>query len=796
MEHARTFRVFISSTFADLVEERNALQRDVWPELRARCEKAGCRFQAIDLRWGIPEEAGLDQRTVRLCLQELQRCRDVSPRPNFVILLGDRYGWRPLPEEIEASEFARLVASANERQLPAAGLLSEWYRPDANAVPPVYYLRPRTRAGAGDRDFTDPNVWTERVEKPLRDLLATCAAAVALSDEARVQYERSLTEREILAGALSEARADAREHVFAYLREIDGLTDFAEHAERAARFIDFVVPPRGDAEASGRQSELKDRVRTALGPERVREYRARWTGSGLSADHLAPLCAAVLDDLWGVISAEIATLSAVDPQVGEASAHRQFAEARGGAGRFRGREDLLGRVASYLGTAVPRPLALVGPAGTGKSAAVARAAVAAREHLPGAVVVERFVGTTPGASSARALLGSACAELNRAFGRADPVPAEYRDLAAALRDRLAWATAERPVVLFLDALDQLDDTDNARSLVWLPRQLPPHARVVVSALDDPTGAGTGPDPAAVLRARAEPGDVVALGDYPRGDAGALLDAWLAADRRALTPAQREFVLAAFERCPRPLFLKLAAEEAKGWRSDTADPRLPEAGAPDAMLSAVINQFFDRLSAPSNHGPLLVERAVGYLAASKHGLTEDELLGLLSADTEFFDKFRARAKSVSQELPAGTAALPVAVWARLYSDLQPYLTARRADGTTLLGFYHRTLEEAARARFLGDPAAAGQRHRHIAHYFTPAEPHGFFRLTADEQRAWAKRVPLEPRPVNVRMVVELPHQLLEAAKRLGGTDPTSPHWAAVTNLLLDIHFLEAKAEARA
>jgi hypothetical protein len=68
------------------------------------------------------------------------------------------------------------------------------------------------------------------------------------------------------------------------------------------------------------------------------------------------------------------------------------------------------------------------------------------------------------------------------------------------------------------------------------------------------------------------------------------------------------------------------------------------------------------------------------------------------------------------------------------------------------------------------------------------------LTLDEQRAWAKKLPPEPRPVNIRMVVELPHQLLEVAKLLGKDDAKSPHWDAVADLLLSIHFLEAKAEA--
>jgi hypothetical protein len=47
---SKTFRIFVSSTFSDLKEERNALQKLVFPELRELCMQHGCRFQAIDLR--------------------------------------------------------------------------------------------------------------------------------------------------------------------------------------------------------------------------------------------------------------------------------------------------------------------------------------------------------------------------------------------------------------------------------------------------------------------------------------------------------------------------------------------------------------------------------------------------------------------------------------------------------------------------------------------------------------------------------------------------------------------------
>ncbi len=68
--------------------ERDALQRAVFPTLRKLCEKNGARFQAIDLRWGVRDEAALDQQT--------------GIKPNFIVLLGERYGWRPLPARIEA----------------------------------------------------------------------------------------------------------------------------------------------------------------------------------------------------------------------------------------------------------------------------------------------------------------------------------------------------------------------------------------------------------------------------------------------------------------------------------------------------------------------------------------------------------------------------------------------------------------------------------------------------------------------------------------------------------------------
>ena len=60
MNTARVFRLFISSTFSDFVAEREALQKKVFPQLEAYCRERGAAFQAVDLRWGITEEAQRD----------------------------------------------------------------------------------------------------------------------------------------------------------------------------------------------------------------------------------------------------------------------------------------------------------------------------------------------------------------------------------------------------------------------------------------------------------------------------------------------------------------------------------------------------------------------------------------------------------------------------------------------------------------------------------------------------------------------------------------------------------------
>ncbi len=761
----RTFRIFVSSTFSDLKEERNALQKYVFPRLRELCARHGCRFQAIDLRWGVREEAALDQQTMRICLEEIARCQRVTPKPNFIVLLGDRYGWRPLPFAIPADELAAIeqrVIGTDDK-----ALVHRWYTRDDNAVPPVYDLQPR------EEELKDSAHW-EPVERQLRAILA--AATADFAPDKRLKYFASATEQEIVLGAMDKA-GNQREHVFGFFRAIKNLP----HDRSAEDFVDLDEHGDLDTAAHGQLRKLKDRLRSLL-PDNVHDYDASWQNGAPTTDHIGALpanldaCLALIHqadaartlcvDVWRrlsqVILDQTALIEAVDPLDKEVRAHAAFGQER--AQHFVGRTAILEAIRNYVAGTDNHPLVVYGPSGSGKTALMAEAIARCQSHGPKGAVVYRFIGATPSSSDGRTLLQDLCRQVTRLYG-ADGVdiPAEFQQLVQEFPKRLALATAEQPLLLFLDALDQLSESDPARTLAWLPAQLPAHVRLVVSTLPG--------DCLSVLERRLPTSSLVALEPMAPDDGRELLDRWLRDAGRTLLPPQRAEVLGKFSQVGLPLYLKLAFEDVRRWKSDAN----PEDTVVSPNISGVIHDRFARLT--DDHGRITVERALGYLCAARRGLSEDEMLDVLSIDTDVFKDFRARAHHDPPE-----QRLPVIVWSRLYFDLEPYLTERDAHGTPVLNFYHRQLGEAAAASFLqGDGRA--HVHSHLAEYF-----HGqdYFRETLDAQRTRARTAPPTPRPVNARKVDELPWQRLRSTALDGRFD-------RLEALLVDLDFFEAAAE---
>ncbi|QVJ81662.1 protein of unknown function [Prevotella sp. khp1] len=95
-QNNRQIRVFISSTFSDMQEEREYLFYNVFPKVRKVAESRDVKLVEIDLRWGITYEESSNGKVLEICFKEICNCR-----PYFIGILGDRYGWCPEINELQ-----------------------------------------------------------------------------------------------------------------------------------------------------------------------------------------------------------------------------------------------------------------------------------------------------------------------------------------------------------------------------------------------------------------------------------------------------------------------------------------------------------------------------------------------------------------------------------------------------------------------------------------------------------------------------------------------------------------------
>jgi len=745
----QVIRFFISSTFHDMQQERNALQTKVFPRLREFCRERGARFQPVDLRWGVSQEASQDHRTLAICLEEIRRCREVSPDFNFLVLLGERHGSDLLPEQIDKYEFETLLDNIDASEREA---LKPLYLLDCNASPLVYVLQPRDK-----KQYPNYEAW-EPVQRELHTVLATACKRAQLDATAQLKYLASATELEIEEGVFKHP-AEKEQQPLCFFRTIDGVPRDAslfveQDSEKYTRLVNI-------------KRRLKERVPDAYA------YTARWAGKGCSEEHLEAFCEAVYSRLEARIEVTLARPQQVQAVDREKEAFRQFARDR--TRNFVKPDAALATIEAYLKSATPYPLVVTGPSGSGKSTLLAY--MANMTHI-NAAVESVYIGVTPDSSNTRTLLTNLWYRIRDAYGGlqstvdGEPVtiPTDERALVEKFSNLLRLARADKPLLLFIDALDQLREGSQRN---WIPRRLPSHVRMVVSTLP-----GVELD---VLSHDIPASHLLTLEKMTREQGEALLALWLENEaKRTLQPEQRTAVLDAFVTNGLPLYLRLAFEEAHRWPSYKKEGIHLEQDIP-----GILRDLFKRLAQDSYHGPALVSHSLGYLHAAKNGLSEDEMLDLLKADKEVLadikrispdspaiepeapivdEEARNDSEHASSDSPQNKPELPfpVVLWSRLSFDLNPYLTERSADGTNLIGFYHQQVGEEVQNMYQqGDEKLA--RHRALTAYF--------------------QKQPLVNGTVqNLRKMSELPFQQTEGEQ-----------WDDLYETLTDFRFLEEKAK---
>jgi NACHT domain- and WD repeat-containing protein len=661
--NALSFQLFVSSTFRDFRVERDALRLYVFPRLRARCQARGATFEAVDLRWGISASAAEARRTMEICLDEVERCVRSTARPNFLLLLGDRLGWRPLPAWLEDELFGRLTQRLRARG--AAELLERWYPVrDENAVPPVRLLHVPPEGQSGS-------------ERRLVDAIAAVTADMDLDPFTEARLAGGATEQEVRRRLDLAPIEDDR--AVLVIRAIDGLPAGLQ----AEDWQDVGADGQLDDASVSRLRSLHDDLRARTG-KAVLRYTTRWQAEEPETAYIGQFCAEVHDRLARAIEKELDDRDVKPSAAREEQSHRAFGQ--GLAGRVSGRGKELDRILDWVNRPGGGVLVVHGPSGAGKTSLLAAATQDPRFPRPSVV---RFLGAT-GESTAPSALAAGLLSALRPDGTLPPAPgAVAEDLGRLLS---TWPEAD-PIVLVIDALDQVGPDGVA---AWLSTDLSRSVRLLLSVTD-------GPDRARL--ATMLPGaDWLAVRRLPVQDAAHALDAWLTAAARTLQPRQRALVLDAFSRSGMPLHLRLLFERARTWNS-AYDPVSLPVDAPGAL-----QQLFRDLAARAENGPVLVKAALTSLVTAREGLSSPELIEILSADPEVMQELRER----SPDSP-DVDVLPGVVWIRLLRDLEPYLAERDRPGGTTLGVFHRQVGAAIEHRWLTGSARQRCHHR-LAAYF--------------------------------------------------------------------------------
>eukprot|EP01103_Thecamoeba_quadrilineata_P016414 TRINITY_DN5482_c0_g1_i1.p1 TRINITY_DN5482_c0_g1~~TRINITY_DN5482_c0_g1_i1.p1 ORF type:complete len:1835 (+),score=369.73 TRINITY_DN5482_c0_g1_i1:132-5507(+) len=510
-------RIFTSSTFTDTEYERNMLMKDVYPFLRGLCQKFGYEFQVVDMRWGIRDQSTLDHLTSDLCIREIISCQDTSMGVNFVTFLGDKYGYRIFPNQIDSKDF-RLMLEHLKTINEDTSVLLRWFLEDKNALnKTVFVLQPITALLPNYNSLEDSvrnfarAEWWSNYER-MQYLLRLGAKVVLQKDpEKKSLFFISVTEHEVTKGIL---QSNQKASTFCFRRRLTGIN---VNDEKAARYVDMKSPGQRDNDAKEmiellREKKISEAYASEALESHVLSYDVEWSrtnGGGIDLkneshlDYTKKFC----DDFCRVMTDSIIkgineSLTEEDPVYEEAVRHCSFCRSKFTS--FIGRENILGELVLKIMVDLERPsqpLMLYGDAGCGKTAILARVATKVKTARPQAAVIVRFLGTTPESSTGRGLLKCLCRTISRIYGSKnnsrksmrlafvsssqaieEEVPEDFQALVREFKIRLLRANKDCPLVLILDSLDQLSNEDNEKALSWIPDELPEYVCLVVSAV--------------------------------------------------------------------------------------------------------------------------------------------------------------------------------------------------------------------------------------------------------------------------------------------------------------------------
>lgn len=674
---SKYIRFFVSSTFDDMKLERDLMQ-EIFTEIEAEYSQQNWQIEMIDLRWGISKEAGLDNKTMQICKEELSRCQQLSPKPNFIILLGDRYGWIPLPEVIPIDEYKSLRMNLSERLL-----FCSWYRLDENILPNgAYILKSRySEKGIYVADFTKDDIWKEEVVKPLSAMYERNHCTL---------YGTSATEQEIELGALNVE--NAQEHVIAYIRHMRNIPE-----EKKKTYVE-----------SDKEKEIKDletKVRNKLSKDNIVSLYPDFAEYKTDA-YKSAFKSKMLQHIRSIINKVIEERNQV-AELTENQIHIEYAIKE--ASQFIGREKELDFIDNYLhDTTTNFGLWFQAPSGMGKSALLAKVVSKYQDEFD---VICRFCGTTEKSINARSLYsslhkdiwtinlqnnGKIYKEIN--YEWIESYRLDYCNYFTSLFSKLSL---KKPLLIIIDSLDRVDDSGliEFNNLQWLNIPNGAIIKTIISSTNE-------------VKYRIELPFLKKIQlDNMGDDAMSLMMYQVSLSERTLTDKQIQQLSTVLNKsCKSPLYIKLLGRiisQSHSWQDFSEIPY---------DLIDLVGFYCLKLGSPSRHGLKLIKHITCRLAVIRMGMTEKEILEIMEQDKEYIKElcFNSPHVLVSTKVP------PI-IWIRLRHDLQPLLRLEYTSAGHLLAFFHTELKQIVLAMFRNIPNEVNVRFLELYRYYVSKYP---------------------------------------------------------------------------
>ena len=457
-------------------------------------------------------------------------------------------------------------------------------------------------------------------------------------------------------------------------------------------------------------------------------YRAQWDDQSRRLIGLKEFGDRVYEDLKQSIDQEFGSTTGEKPDefTEENAAMEAFIEERVQRFVLGSRESVLNELLAHANsTGGNGYVCLTGVPGSGKSALLAKFCqlstlnpqplVAPKPGEGGStILISHFVGASAGSTDVRRTLRRLCHELVTGAELTTEIPEDPEKLRVAFAEILQQAAAKKRVVILLDAINQFDPSTQLAGWSWLPEELPATTRIILSTLSEVRGQksevsgqssvisdqqtvlspqSSVVSPLDALRHRRIPPREIELQPLTAEDAGAIIWEFLHRYRKSMTDDQRAALLAKAD-AGTPLYLLVALEELRtlGTYEEIADRIAQLPPETRALFIWILKRLEDddgfRDASGQKIGRELVSRFVSLLGASRHGLSQQELVELLSPGD-----------------PQGN----VAALAQL---LRPYLMQRGE----LLDFYHGQFREAAATAYLPSESQRLAAHGQLATYF--------------------------------------------------------------------------------